>query len=175
MGAAKHYFHIDVEEYPESVTGYIEKCIVDVTVIKSITIRANQKPWMTVKALKQLKIRDAALRSEDKVALRLARTDLQKGNFCDFGDTKCMREGIQAITDYRTTPQVEASDASLPHRLNEFYTRFKALNHTPVRKTDPHVDKQALSTVDVRKSFNAIIPQQPTEKLSLLGSKHLPL
>eukprot|EP00064_Thunnus_orientalis_P013445 superscaffoldBa00002189_g13484 len=39
--------HMTEQEYTESVTGYIEKCIEDVTVIKSITTRANQKLWMT--------------------------------------------------------------------------------------------------------------------------------
>ena len=30
----------------DSVTGYIDKCIEDVTVVKSITTHANQKPWL---------------------------------------------------------------------------------------------------------------------------------
>lgn len=57
------------------MAGYIEKCIGDVTVIKSVTTQAIQKPWMTAEVCKKLKIRDAAFRSGDKVALRLARTD----------------------------------------------------------------------------------------------------
>lgn len=69
-----------------------------------------------------------------------------------------MWQGIQATTDSKTTPQVGASDAFLAERLNEFYTRFKALNHTPGEK--PPIDKQALhlSPVDVREAFNTIIP-----------------
>ncbi|KAK1790060.1 hypothetical protein P4O66_002371 [Electrophorus voltai] len=36
-----------LEEYAESVMGFISKCVEDVTVIKNITTRANQKPWLT--------------------------------------------------------------------------------------------------------------------------------
>ncbi len=56
-----------------------------------------------------------------------------------------MQKGIQARTNYKITPQVDVSDASLPDRLKKFYAQFEALNHTPGRKTSTHVDKPALS------------------------------
>lgn len=37
---------IDVQEYTESVIGYINKCMDD-TIIKTIKGQANQKPWLT--------------------------------------------------------------------------------------------------------------------------------
>ncbi|KAL0153065.1 hypothetical protein M9458_051664 [Cirrhinus mrigala] len=44
--------HTDLHEYTETVTAYINKCIDDVTVTKTITTRANQKPWMTAEQKK---------------------------------------------------------------------------------------------------------------------------
>lgn len=106
--AATHDLHIDIDEYTDSVTCFIEKCIGYVTVTKTITTRANQKLWMKTEVRKRLKMRDAAFRSEDKAALRLARTDLSQaikkaklaytqkieGHFRDSGDTRCIWQGI---------------------------------------------------------------------------------
>lgn len=137
-------------------------------VIKSATPWVNQKQRMMTEFLKKLEIKGATLSWGDRAALRLARADLswatlaftQKNwkQFFDSRDIKCMWQGIQATTEYKTTSQVEPSDAFLAERLNEFYTRFKALNHTPGKK--PPIDKQALhlSPADVREAFNTIIP-----------------
>ncbi len=38
---------IDIEDYAVAVSGYIYKCMEDVCVTKCITVRANEKPWMT--------------------------------------------------------------------------------------------------------------------------------
>ncbi len=45
--AATYNNTTDLQEYTETVTAYITKCIDDVTVTKTITVRANQKPWLT--------------------------------------------------------------------------------------------------------------------------------
>ena len=60
------------------------------------------------------------------------------------------------------TPQAGVSDASLPHRLNEFYAQFEALNQTPGRKIIPPVEEQALSLsiADVRKSLSRVNPRK---------------
>ncbi|KAI5614992.1 gastrula zinc finger protein XlCGF28.1-like [Silurus asotus] len=47
--AATNGEFINLEEYTSTVTSYIGKCIDDVTTSKTITIRSNQKPWMTAK------------------------------------------------------------------------------------------------------------------------------
>ncbi|KAI4880646.1 hypothetical protein NFI96_001018 [Prochilodus magdalenae] len=127
----------DLEEYTSSVTSYIGKCIDDVTVSKTITTRPNQKPWMTAEVRALLKARDSAFKAGDKAALRKARAKLSRGireakrahgqsihsHFRDSGDTRRMWQGIQAITNYRTTPPACDSDASLPDALNHFYAR----------------------------------------------------
>ncbi|TWW73456.1 hypothetical protein D4764_15G0008500 [Takifugu flavidus] len=43
----KTTFTFSIQEYAESVSGYIQKCMEDVTIIKNIYTRANEKPWMT--------------------------------------------------------------------------------------------------------------------------------
>ncbi len=71
--------HTDLQEYTETVTAYIKKCIDDVTVTKTITTRANQKPWMTAEVRGLLKTRDDAFRSGDKAVLRTVRANLSRG------------------------------------------------------------------------------------------------
>lgn len=41
---AATYNSIECKEYAETVTAYINKCTVDVTFTKTITLHANQKP-----------------------------------------------------------------------------------------------------------------------------------
>ncbi len=77
--AATYNNHTDLHEYTETVTAYIKKCIDDVTVTKTITTRANQKPWMTAEVRGLLKTRDEAFRSGDKAALKTARANLSCG------------------------------------------------------------------------------------------------
>ncbi|KAI4887968.1 hypothetical protein NFI96_018257 [Prochilodus magdalenae] len=75
-------------------------------------------------------------------------------HFRDSGDTRRMWQGIQAITNYRTTPPACDSDASLPDALNHYYARFETQNSVAVRKTSPPSDDQVLclTAADVRKS-----------------------
>ncbi|KAL0190009.1 hypothetical protein M9458_017108 [Cirrhinus mrigala] len=99
---------INLEEYTDSVTSYISKCIEDVTASKDITTRANQKPWMLREVRKLLKIRNAAFRSGDKASLRVARVNLPRAvrrakrdygqrineHFNSTRDTRRMWQGI---------------------------------------------------------------------------------
>ena len=71
--------HVNLTEYTESVTGYIYKCMDDVTVIKNITTRANDKPWFTREVCALLRARNAAFKFRDKEALRAARANLNRG------------------------------------------------------------------------------------------------
>ncbi len=77
--AATYNNHTDLQEYTETVTAYIKNCIDDVTVTKTITTCANQKPWMTAEVRELLKTRDEAFRSGDKAALKTARANLSRG------------------------------------------------------------------------------------------------
>ncbi|KAI5625239.1 hypothetical protein C0J50_15201, partial [Silurus asotus] len=137
--AATNGDFINLEKYTSTVTSYIGKCIDDVTISKTITTRLNQKPWMTAKVRALLKTRDSAFRAGDKTALKTARAKLSRaireakrahgkrihGHFQDSGDTRRMWQGIQAITNYKTTSPACDCDTSLPDVLNDFYTRFE--------------------------------------------------
>ncbi|KAK3506158.1 hypothetical protein QTP70_018388 [Hemibagrus guttatus] len=92
---------INLEEYMTSVTSYICKCIDDVTVSKTITTRSNQKPWMMTALLKEAK-----------------RANVQRihSHFQDSRDPRHMWQGIQVITNYKTTSPACDSDTSLPIR-----------------------------------------------------------
>ncbi|KAI5614754.1 gastrula zinc finger protein XlCGF28.1-like, partial [Silurus asotus] len=105
--AATNGDFINLEEYTSTVTSYIGKCIDDVTTSKTITIRSNQKPWMTAKVRALLKTRDSAFRAGDKTALKTARAKL----------SRAIREA--------------------KHALNDFYARFEVQNNLVARKTTP--------------------------------------
>ncbi len=140
--AATYNNHTDLQEHTETVTDYIKKCIDDVTVTKTITTRANQKPWMTAEVRGLLKTRDEAFRSGDKAALKTARANLSCGitnakinnHFTDSRDTRSLWQAIQTITDYKPPPQACDDDTSLPNALNHFYSRFEVHNDTPAQK-----------------------------------------
>ncbi|KAK3545720.1 hypothetical protein QTP70_011351 [Hemibagrus guttatus] len=174
--AATNGDSINLEEYTTSVTSYISKCINDVTVSKTITTLSNQKPWMTAEVHSLLKSRDSAFRAGDKAALRTARAKLSQaireakhkhaqrihGHFQDSGDSRRMWQGIQVITNYKTTPSACDSDASLPDALNDFYARFEAQNNVAARKTIPPPNDQvlSLSTADVRRTLCRVNPRK---------------
>ncbi len=174
--AATYNNHTDLQEYTETVTAYIKKCMDDVTVTKTITTRANQKPWMTAEVRGLLKTRDEAFRSGDKAALKTARANLSCGiknakrshaqkinnNFTDSRDTRSLWQAIQTITDYKPPPQACDDDPSLPDTLNHFYSRFEMQNDTPAQKlpTPPNDQTLCLSAADVRKTLSRINPRK---------------
>ena len=94
----------------------IRKCIDHVTDLRTITVQANQKPWLTGEVHKLLKARNAA---GDQAGLRTVRTNLCRGirkakrqysrriaqHFRDRRDTRSLWRGIQATTDYNPPPQ----------------------------------------------------------------------
>ena len=177
---------IDLEEYTASVTGYISKCTDDVTVTKSITTRSNQKPWMTAEVRALLRARDIAFRAGDKEALSIARAILARairdakrahaqkihGHFRDSGDTRQLWQGIQAITNYRTSTPACDSDASLPDALNVFYARFEAKNDVVAEKNIPSPDEQVLrlTTAEVKKSLRRVNPRKAAGPDNIPGS-----
>lgn len=70
---------VNLQEYISSVLGYINKCVEDVTTIKTMVIPSNQKPWLNAEVHCLLRARDAAFRAGDADALRAARRSLTAG------------------------------------------------------------------------------------------------
>ncbi|KAK3553582.1 hypothetical protein QTP70_005752 [Hemibagrus guttatus] len=73
-----------------------------------------------------------------------------------------MWQGIQVITNYKTTPSACDSDASLPDALNDFYAWFEAQNNVAARKTIPPPNNQVLclSTADVKRTLCRVNPRK---------------
>ncbi len=139
--AATYNNTTDLQEYTE--------CIDDVMVTKTITVRANQKPWLTGEVYRLLKARNAAFRAGDEEGLKTARANLSHGireakrqysrriahRFSDSRDTWSLWQGIQTITDYKPPPQTCDSTIPLLNKLNAFFARFEAQNSTTAQKT----------------------------------------
>ncbi|KAK1785657.1 hypothetical protein P4O66_019004 [Electrophorus voltai] len=97
-----------------SVTGYISKCIDDVTVSKTITTRPNQKPWMPAEVRMLLRTRDSAFRTGDRDALRKARAKLQNDQVL------CLTAAEVRRTLHGVNPQKSARPDNIPgHVLRE--------------------------------------------------------
>ena len=157
--AATEGNHTDVEEYAGTVSAYIHKCMEDVSVVKSITTRANEKPWMTSKVRALLKVRNTAFRAGDGVELRTARANLNRGIrvaqraysrkiqgfFQDSRDPRRMWQGIQSVTGYKGAPSSCEDNEDFLNELNNYFARFEATNNIPARKAVPLPGEQALS------------------------------
>ncbi|KAM9828196.1 uncharacterized protein ACBT44_021217 [Syngnathus typhle] len=162
----------DIEEYTDSVSSYITKCIDDVTHTKSIVTRANWKPWLTGAVLRLLRARDKALRAGDEGGLRTARADLSRGikeakrafsckitaHFKDSRDAQSLWQGILIITDYKPAPQSCEGDIRLLNDLNRFFACLDAQNSTCPLKAPPppHEQPLCLSADSVRRALAAI-------------------
>ncbi|KAK3547940.1 hypothetical protein QTP70_001327 [Hemibagrus guttatus] len=85
-----------------------------------------------------------------------------QGHFQDSGDSQCMWQGLQAITNYKTTSPGCCSDASLPDTLNNFYAWFEAQNNVAARKTisPPNDQVLCLSTADVKRTLCKVNTQK---------------
>uniref|UniRef100_A0A3P9LR30 Reverse transcriptase domain-containing protein n=1 Tax=Oryzias latipes TaxID=8090 RepID=A0A3P9LR30_ORYLA len=165
----------DLQEYTETVTSYMRKCMDDVTVTKTITLRANQKPWLTGDVHRLWRERNAAFRAGNEAGLRTARANLSRGirvakrehsrkvadRFSDSGDTRNLWRGIQTITDYKPAPQACDYSTPLLDQLNTFFARFEADNSIPAQKTPPPPSDLVLmlSRDSVRRSLGRIKPQ----------------
>ncbi|KAK3522308.1 hypothetical protein QTP86_002558 [Hemibagrus guttatus] len=92
------------------------------------------------------------------------RTHAQRihGHLQDSRDSRCMWQGIQAITNYKTTPSACDSDAYLPDALNDFYARVEAQNNVAARKTIPPSNDQVLclSMADVKRTLCRVHPRK---------------
>ncbi|KAL3981030.1 carcinoembryonic antigen-related cell adhesion molecule [Sarotherodon galilaeus] len=153
------FTHTDLDQYASSVLDYISKTTDSVTTQKRITMYPNQKPWMNRDVRLLLKARNTAFRSGDAHAYSTARANLKKGikkakhhykkkveEHFSNSNPRRMWQGLQTITDYRTTkPSPTSSDVSFLNELNNFYARFERGNPTATTKTDMTPDHQPLT------------------------------
>ena len=71
---------VGIEEYTTSVTGFINKCIVDVVPTVTVRIYPNQKSWIPGNIRTQLKGRDVAFKARDTnpEAYKKSHSDLRR-------------------------------------------------------------------------------------------------
>ncbi|KAG8137367.1 hypothetical protein E2320_004622, partial [Naja naja] len=113
-----------------TVSAYVQKFMVDVSVLKTFVIRANEKPWMSQEVCAMLKVRYTAFKSYDVGALRIARADLRHAqiikqadsqkvqNFFQYPmDPRCMWRGIQVFTDYKAASLTCKGDTDSLNKL----------------------------------------------------------
>ncbi len=112
--AATYNNTTDLQEYSRLSLAYITKCIDDVTVTKTITVRANQKPWLTGRSTDFWRLGTLPLELEMRRAWRQLGPNLSRGireakrqysrriahRFSDSRDTRSLWQGIQTL---RTT------------------------------------------------------------------------
>ncbi|KAK0141960.1 RNA-directed DNA polymerase from mobile element jockey [Merluccius polli] len=175
--AATYENAIDLQEYTESVIGYINKCIDDVTVVKTIKRRANQKPWLTEEVCSLLRARNAAFKAGDTAAYSVARKYLSRGireakrlyaqklnsHFMSDKDPRRLWQGFQNLTDYKPLPlRTCHSDPSLPNELNDFYARFEVNSIIPAQTLPPSPTDQVLqvSTAEVKRVLASVNPRK---------------
>ncbi len=162
--AATYNNTTDLQEYTETITAYITKCI---DVVTSTRTRANQKPWLTEEVYRLLKAWNAVFRAGDEEGLKTARANLSRGireakrqysrkiahRFSDSRDTRSLWQGIQTITDYKPPPQTCDSTIPLLNELNAFFARFEAQNSTTAQKTPPNSVRRSLSRINAHKAL----------------------
>ncbi|KAI3352137.1 hypothetical protein L3Q82_020949 [Scortum barcoo] len=140
--AATYNNLIDVEEYTDTVTSYITKCIDDVTHIKSITTRANRKPWLTGDVHRLLKARDKAFKAGDESALRTARANLSRG----------IRKAKQDYTNKITSHFKDSKNATEPMAGHSGHYRTTNLHHGAPLCLSAVSVKRTLSAINTRKA-----------------------
>lgn len=92
--AATCYDNKDIEKYTDTVTSYITKCIENVSYSRTITTRANRKPWLTGEVHKLLRARNAAFRAGDVDGRGTTRANLSRGN------RKAKQDHTKKLTSY---------------------------------------------------------------------------
>ena len=170
--------HQDLNVFTDSVLCYIKHCTDTVTVDKRIRLYPNQKPWMTREVLRLLEERNTALslRSEDEALYSTARANLRRGireaqldykrrieDHLDSNNSREVWQGVQHLTNYRTTIGAAEGDASLAEELNTFFARFEtkppeaATSHTTVHSSftltvEEHEVRRTLRAINPRKA-----------------------
>ena len=158
----------DIDEYTETVTGYIKFCEEQCIPTKSVIKYPNDKQWFSSNVKQKINAKQAAYHSQDKEQYKRAKYDLQrcikdsKKNYRDklesdlsTNNTRNMWQGLQKITQYKQASKfADTHDPTLPDKLNDFYGRFDRQNHQPVPDIPPCSDDSQPFTVsesDVKK------------------------
>ncbi|KAI5108018.1 gastrula zinc finger protein XlCGF28.1-like [Silurus meridionalis] len=86
-----------------------------------------------------------------------------------------MWQGIQAVTNYKTTSSACDRDASLPDALTDFYARFEVQNNMAARKTNPPPSDQFVDDTTVVGLISKIDESAYREEVQRFGANNLSL
>lgn len=93
-----------LQKYTETVTASLRKCVHNITVTKTIFVRANQKPWLTGVVRRLLRTAQANLSSSIRKAKRRYSRRIAN-HFSDSRDTRSLWRLLQTIRDYKPMSQ----------------------------------------------------------------------
>ena len=138
---------VSIQDYAEYVTGYISTCVDNIVPTIQVKRFPNQKPWINSQVRHMLRARSIAFKLGNETEYKAAKYALEKAiraakrqyrvkldGFYSTADSGRMWQGLQHITDYRTTTSTISSTDSLPDELNTFYTRFETSSPTTERR-----------------------------------------
>lgn len=167
------FVHQDLEVFTDSVLCYIKYCINTVTVDKRIRVYPNQKPWMTREVQRLLKEGNTASRSGDQALYCAAQADLKRGikgaksdyrrrieEHLESNNGRQVWQGVQHLTNYRSTLGAAEGDALLAEELDMFFARFKV---EPPEATTSHPTVHSSFTLtehEVRRTLRAVDPRK---------------
>uniref|UniRef100_A0A3B3D318 Reverse transcriptase domain-containing protein n=1 Tax=Oryzias melastigma TaxID=30732 RepID=A0A3B3D318_ORYME len=141
----------ELESLTGTVLDYIQFCIGNVTVDKTIRVFPNQKPWMTSQVRTLLRARDTAFRSGDRALYSAARADLRRGikkakadhrmrieSNLSSNNSREVWRGIHDITNFRGCEVSTATpDAAQAEELNRFFARYGLPQQHPSAPAPP--------------------------------------
>ncbi|KAK3546942.1 hypothetical protein QTP86_005332 [Hemibagrus guttatus] len=151
--------------------------------LETVALRKRQESELEVAELKMLRLNPGQkepsllFRTVLSAALRTARVKLFRairelkrahaqrihGHFQESGDSRRMWQGIQAITNYKTTSSACDSDASLPDALSDFYARFEAQNNIALVDVFTDIFNISLTSAYVLKTTTIVpVPKKST-------------
>ncbi|XP_049336921.1 uncharacterized protein LOC125802521 [Astyanax mexicanus] len=175
-----------IDEYADTVTAFIRKCVDDVVPLRSVRVFPNQKPWLNGDVRSALSARSAAFRSGNteeykrasyalRRTIKAAKRGYREKVEAQFNtaNTQSLWQGLNIITDYkRSSHTLTSTNAELPEELNRFYTRFEA-DHAALPECTPPTAAlpecapptadpipPSVSEADVRRAFQRINPRK---------------
>ena len=163
----------DLETFTGSVLGYIQHCIATVTVERQIRVYPNQKPWLTREVQRLLRERNTAFRSGDQAIYSAARANLKRGikgaksdyrrrieAHLDSNNSRQVWQGVQQLTNYRSTLGAAEGEASLAEELNTFFARFEVEPPKAAIPTSMVHSNFSLTEHEVRRTLRAVDPRK---------------
>jgi hypothetical protein len=168
----------NIDEYADSVSEFIRKCIGDVVPTMNIKTYPNQKPWIDGGICTKLIAQTTAFNhvkvtgnmAEYKQcsyslfkAIKQAKCQSRDQVESQFhgSDTRCMWHGLQEITDYKKkTSHFTDTDVLLPDKLNSFFACFEDNSATDTASYQGLLSPLSFSVANVSNTFKRVNPRK---------------